>query len=130
VVSLFPSFLKFSHLNFPFCSGRLQVHVPLFDVLESLVFKFYGKVTSLPMYELIRHHADRCFVSRSVCLQSFIEFAPLASTHLIHCLLKDIFDLFVQCFCLTAGLRMIWSGNLMINSNFQESFPECPINEV
>jgi hypothetical protein len=47
VVSLFPPFLRFGNLNFPFCSSRLEVHVPFFDGLESLVFKFYGKVTSL-----------------------------------------------------------------------------------
>jgi hypothetical protein len=41
VISLFPPFLKFSNLNFPFCSGRLEVHVPIFDGPESLVFKFY-----------------------------------------------------------------------------------------
>jgi hypothetical protein len=56
--------------------------------------------------------------------------APLASAHLIHYLLKDILDLLVQCFCLTAHLRVIWSGNPVINSNFCESFLECPINEV
>jgi hypothetical protein len=44
--------------------------------------------------------------------------------------LKDILDLLVRCFCLTARLRVIWSGNLMINSNFRESFLECLINEV
>jgi hypothetical protein len=49
VVSLFPLFLNFSNLNFSFCSGRLEVHVPLFDGLEKFVFKFYGKVTSLPI---------------------------------------------------------------------------------
>jgi hypothetical protein len=49
VVSLFPPFLKFGNLNFPFCSGRLEIHVPLFDGTESFVFKFYGKVTSLPV---------------------------------------------------------------------------------
>jgi hypothetical protein len=49
VVSLFPPFLKFGNLNFPFCSDRLEVHVPLFDGPESFVFKFYGKVTSLPV---------------------------------------------------------------------------------
>jgi hypothetical protein len=38
--------------------------------------------------------------------------------------------LLVRCFCLTAHLRVIWSGNLVINSNFRESFLECPINEV
>jgi hypothetical protein len=47
VVSLFPPFLKFGNLNFPFCSSFLEVHVPLFDGPESFVFKFYGKVTSL-----------------------------------------------------------------------------------
>jgi hypothetical protein len=50
VVSLFPPFLKFGNLNFPFCSGRLEVQAPLFDGLESFVFKFYGKVTSLPIH--------------------------------------------------------------------------------
>jgi hypothetical protein len=49
VVSLLPPFLKFSDLNLPFCSGCLEVHVTLFDGLESFVFKFYGKVTSLPI---------------------------------------------------------------------------------
>jgi hypothetical protein len=47
VVSVFPLFFKFGNLNFLFCSGRLEAHVPLFDSLESFVFKFYGKVTSL-----------------------------------------------------------------------------------
>jgi hypothetical protein len=47
VVSLFPSFLKFSNLNFPFCSRCLEVNVPLFDGPKSFMFKFYGKVTSL-----------------------------------------------------------------------------------
>jgi hypothetical protein len=47
VVSHFPPLLKFGNLNFPFCSSRLEVHVPLFDSPESFVFKFYGKVTSL-----------------------------------------------------------------------------------
>jgi hypothetical protein len=64
------------------------------------------------------HHADRRFVSRSVCPQSITELALLASTHLIHYLLKDILDLLVRCFCLTARLRVIWSGNLVIKSNF------------
>jgi hypothetical protein len=36
VVSLFPPFLKFCNLNFLFCSGHLEVHVPLFDDLEKL----------------------------------------------------------------------------------------------
>jgi hypothetical protein len=58
------------------------------------------------------------------------ELAPPASAHLIHCLLKDTFDLLVQCFYLTARLRVRWSGNPAINSNFCESFPECLINEV
>jgi hypothetical protein len=49
MVSLFPPFLKFSNLDFPFYSGHFEVHVPLFDDLESLVFKFYGKVTGLPV---------------------------------------------------------------------------------
>jgi hypothetical protein len=49
MVSLFPPFLEFSNLNFSFCSGRLVVDIPLFDGPESLVFKFYGKVTSLPV---------------------------------------------------------------------------------
>jgi hypothetical protein len=49
VVSLFPTLLKFDNLNFPFYSGCLEVHVPLFDSLKSLVFKFYGKVISLPI---------------------------------------------------------------------------------
>jgi hypothetical protein len=49
VVSLFPPFLKFGNLNFTFWSGRLEVHVALFDDPKSLVFKFYGKVTSLPV---------------------------------------------------------------------------------
>jgi hypothetical protein len=31
VVSLFPSFLKFGNLNFPFGFDRLEVHVPLLD---------------------------------------------------------------------------------------------------
>jgi hypothetical protein len=31
---------------------------------------------------------------------------------------------------LTAHLRVIWSGNPVINSNFRESFPKYPINEV
>jgi hypothetical protein len=48
MVSIFPPFLKFGNLNFPFSSGCLEVHVPHFDGLESFVFKFYGKVTSLP----------------------------------------------------------------------------------
>jgi hypothetical protein len=47
MVSLFPPFLKFGNLNFYFCSGRLEVHVPLFDGPESFVFKFYWKVISL-----------------------------------------------------------------------------------
>jgi hypothetical protein len=34
-----------------------------------------------------------------------------ASAHFIHCLLKNILDLLVRCFCLTAHLRVIWSGN-------------------
>jgi hypothetical protein len=38
----------FGNLDFPFCSGRLEVHVPLFDGPET-VFKFYGMVTSLPI---------------------------------------------------------------------------------
>jgi hypothetical protein len=50
MVSLFPPFLKFGNLNFPFCSDRLEVHVPLFDGPESFVFKFYRKVTSLPVH--------------------------------------------------------------------------------
>jgi hypothetical protein len=49
VVSLFPLFLQFGNPNFPFCSGHLEVHVPLFDDLERFVFKFYGKVTNLPI---------------------------------------------------------------------------------
>jgi hypothetical protein len=49
MVSLFPPFLKFGNLNFSFCSGHLEVHVPLFDGTESFVFKFHGKVTSLPI---------------------------------------------------------------------------------
>jgi hypothetical protein len=49
LVSLFPPFLKFSNLNFHFCSGRLEVHAPLFDGPESFVLKFYGKVISLPV---------------------------------------------------------------------------------
>jgi hypothetical protein len=49
---------------------------------------------------------------------------------LIHCLLKDILDFLVQYFYLTAWLRVIWSDNPVINSNFHESFLECPINEV
>jgi hypothetical protein len=43
VVSLFPPFLKFGKLNFPFCSGHLEVYVPLFDSLESFLFKFTGR---------------------------------------------------------------------------------------
>jgi hypothetical protein len=39
----------FGNLNFPFCSGCLEVYVPLFDGLESFVFNFYEKVTSLPV---------------------------------------------------------------------------------
>jgi hypothetical protein len=35
------------NLNFPFCFDRLEVHVPPFDGPESIVFKFYIKVTSL-----------------------------------------------------------------------------------
>jgi hypothetical protein len=31
---------------------------------------------------------------------------------------------------LTARLRVIWSGNPVINSNFRESLLECLINEV
>jgi hypothetical protein len=58
------------------------------------------------------------------------ELAPPASAHLIHCLLKDILDLLLRCFCLTAHLSVIWCGNPVINSNFCESFPEGPINEV
>jgi hypothetical protein len=49
MVSLFPPFLKFGNLNFPFCFGCLEVHVALFDDPESLVFKFCGKVTSIPV---------------------------------------------------------------------------------
>jgi hypothetical protein len=118
VVSLFPLFLKFGNLNFPLCSSHLEVHVPLFDGPESLVFKIYGKVTSLLVDLLIRRHADRRFVCCLICPQSFTELAPPASAHLIHCLLEDIFDLLVRCFCLTAHLRVIWSGNSVINSNF------------
>jgi hypothetical protein len=88
-----------------------EVHVPLFDGPKSLVFKFYGKVTSLPVDYLIRRHADRHFVSRSVCPQRFTELAPLAFVQWIYYLMKDILDLLVQCFCLTAHLRMIWSGH-------------------
>jgi hypothetical protein len=58
------------------------------------------------------------------------ELAPLASSHLIHHLLKDILDLHVRCFCLTARPRVIWSSNPVINSNFRESFLKCPINEA
>jgi hypothetical protein len=49
VVSLLPPFLKFGNLNFSFCSSCLEVHVPIFDGPESFVFKFYGKVISLPI---------------------------------------------------------------------------------
>jgi hypothetical protein len=49
VVRLFPPFLKLGNLKFHFCFGCLEVHVPLFDGLESFVFMFYGKVTSLPV---------------------------------------------------------------------------------
>jgi hypothetical protein len=63
-------------------------------------------------------------------LITLTEFAPQASAHLIHCLLKDILDLLVQWFYLTAHLRVIWSGNPVINSNFRESFPLCLINKV
>jgi hypothetical protein len=55
---------------------------------------------------------------------------PLDFAHLIHCFLKDILVLLVRCFCLTARLRVIWSSNPFINSNFHESFLECLINEV
>jgi hypothetical protein len=65
-----------------------------------------------------------------VCPYSFTELALLASAHLIHCLLKDILHLLVRCFCLTARLRVIRSGNPVINSNVHKSFLECPINEV
>jgi hypothetical protein len=109
VVSLFPPFLKFGTLNFPFCSGRLVV-IPLFDDPKSFVFKFYGKVTSLPIDKQTRRHANRHFVSPSVPPQSLTEPAPLASAHLIHCLLKDILDLLIPCFCLTACLRVIYGG--------------------
>jgi hypothetical protein len=47
MVSLFPPFLKFSNLDFSFCFGHLEVYAPLFDDLESFVFKFYRKVTTL-----------------------------------------------------------------------------------
>jgi hypothetical protein len=49
VVSILPPFLKFSNLNFPFCSGLLEVYVPLLNSLESFVFKFCRKMTSLPV---------------------------------------------------------------------------------
>jgi hypothetical protein len=39
----------FGHLNFHFCSNHHEVHVLLFDGPENFVFKFYGKVTSLPI---------------------------------------------------------------------------------
>jgi hypothetical protein len=42
----------------------------------------------------------------------------------------DILHLLARCFCLTARLMVIWSGNLVINTIFQESFSECLINEV
>jgi hypothetical protein len=58
------------------------------------------------------------------------ELTPPTFAHLIHCLLKDIFDLLVRCFCLIARLRVMWSDNPMINSDFRESFLECLINEV
>jgi hypothetical protein len=114
VISLFPPFLKFGNLNFPFCSSRLNVHVPLFDGPESFMFKFYGNVTNLPVDKLIRRYAERCFVGRSICPHSFAELALPTPAHLIHCLLKDIIDLLVRCFCLTTYLRVIWSGNLVI----------------
>jgi hypothetical protein len=72
---------------------------------------------------------DRRFEGLSVCLQSFIELALPVSVHLIHRLLKDIIDLLVRCFCLTTRLRVIWSGNPVINSNFRESFSEFSIND-
>jgi hypothetical protein len=49
VISLLPPFLKFGNLNFSFCFSRLEVHVPLLNSLESFVFKFYGKMTGLPV---------------------------------------------------------------------------------
>jgi hypothetical protein len=49
MVSLFPPFLKFDDLNFPFCSGHLEVHVPLLHSPESFVFKFHRKMTGLPV---------------------------------------------------------------------------------
>jgi hypothetical protein len=75
-------------------------------------------------------HADRHFVSCSVCPQRFTDLALPAFSHLIHYLLKDILDLLIQSLCLATHLRVIWHGNPVINSNFRESFSECPINEV
>jgi hypothetical protein len=49
VVVLLPPFLKLSNLDFPFCAGFLEVYVPLLYSPESFVFKFYGKMTSLPV---------------------------------------------------------------------------------
>jgi hypothetical protein len=130
VVCLLPPFLKFSNLNFPFCFSRLEVHVPLLNSPKSFVFKFYGKMTCLPIDYLIWCHTDRCFEGHLVCPQSFIEIALPASAYLIYHLLKDILDLLVRCFCLNARLRVIFCGNLVINYNFHESIPECLINEV
>jgi hypothetical protein len=49
VVSIFPPFLKFGNLNFPFDFGHLEVHVPLLDSPESFVSKFHSKMTGLPV---------------------------------------------------------------------------------
>ena len=55
---------------------------------------------------------------------------PPCLSHLINSLLQNVFDLLIGYFCLTAGLRMVGSFNVMCGPKFLEEVPEGGINEM
>ena len=75
-------------------------------------------------------HSDGGLVCCPVCLECIRQLTLPALPHLVDSLLQDIFDLFVGRFCLTVGLRVVWSCNVVLGSQLPEVASEGLVNEV
>ena len=80
--------------------------------------------------ELKWGHPDGGFACCPVCLECIrqLTFPPLP--HLVDSLLQNIFDLFVGCLCLTVGLWVVWSGNVVLGSQLPEVVSEGLVDEM
>ena len=61
-------------------------------------------------------HSDGGLVCCPVCPKCVRQLTLPSLSHLVDGLLQDVFDLFVGCLCLTVGLRVVWSGNVVLGS--------------